>query len=115
MIVLPLCAVRRHSSVVEHFHGKEGVPSSSLGVGSIFKEAFMAEPKKLYKDPNNRVISGVCAGFAEYANLDVSIVRILTVLVALMLGGIGGVILYVVAVIIIPDKPKDEKVKEVDS
>ena len=27
--------LRRDSSVVEHFHGKEGVPSSSLGRGSM--------------------------------------------------------------------------------
>ncbi len=34
--LLQLSEVRRLSSVVEHFHGKEGVSSSSLEGGSIF-------------------------------------------------------------------------------
>lgn len=36
----------RDSSVVEHFHGKEGVPSSSLGHGSkkrLFSGAFLTK------------------------------------------------------------------------
>ena len=56
--------------------------------------------KRLTKS-NNKVISGVCAGVAEYFNIDPAIVRILWVL--LSFGGGTGVILYIVCSIILPN------------
>ena len=64
----------------------------------------MAEPKKLYRDMDNKMIAGVCAGLAEYFNMDVTVVRIITVLLALTAG--GGLLAYILAAIIIPPKPK---------
>jgi phage shock protein C len=46
------------------------------------------------------MIAGVCAGFAQYFELDISLVRILWLLVALF-GG-GGFIAYLICWIIIP-------------
>ena len=43
----------------------------------------MAKP--LYKLREGRIISGVCAGLAEYFNIDVNIVRICAVLIGLSL------------------------------
>ena len=43
--------------------------------------------KKLFRDPDDQVLGGVCSGLAAYFNIDVSVVRILTVLVVLF--GIG--------------------------
>ena len=37
----------------------------------------MDEKKKLHKSRNNKKICGVCAGFADYFNIDPTIVRIL--------------------------------------
>ena len=46
----------------------------------------MNEQKKLYKTEENKMICGVCAGLAEYLNMDVSIFKILwTSLIATIL------------------------------
>ena len=53
------------------------------------------------------MICGVCAGIAEYFNIDPTIVRLITVI--LSLGGIGlGVVIYIIAAIIIPFPSIDE-------
>ena len=44
--------------------------------------------KKLYKSSKNKMIDGVCAGFAEYYNIDSTMVRIGLVLFSAM-GGAG--------------------------
>lgn len=56
--------------------------------------------KQLYRSEKNRVIAGVCAGLAEYFNLDPVIVRIFAVLITLF-GG-SGVLLYFILWIVIP-------------
>lgn len=61
-------------------------------------------PRKLYRDTKNRMISGVCAGLADYLDLDVSIIRLIWVLFTLMSAGIGGVLLYFILVLVIPPK-----------
>ena len=61
------------------------------------------EGKRLYKDRQNQMLCGVCAGAAEYFNIDVTLVRLL--FVALGLAGGGGVIFYIIAAVVMPDKP----------
>lgn len=39
----------------------------------------MASEKKLYKKTSEKKICGVCAGLAEYLNMDVTVVRLLFV------------------------------------
>jgi len=65
------------------------------------------EPKKLYRS-ENRMIAGVCAGIAEYFNIDPTIVRIIFVLL-LLPGGLPGFLPYVLLWIVIPNKPTVEK------
>lgn len=43
----------------------------------------MASEKKLYKKTSEKKICGVCAGLAEYLNMDVTVVRLLFVLLSL--------------------------------
>ncbi len=61
------------------------------------------ENKRLYKDRQNQMLCGVCAGAAEYLNIDVTLVRLL--FVALGLAGASGVLLYIIAAVVMPDKP----------
>ena len=56
--------------------------------------------KKLYRDPQNGMIAGVCAGVAEYFGWDPTWVRLGWALFTL-LGG-SGLILYLIAAIIMP-------------
>jgi phage shock protein PspC (stress-responsive transcriptional regulator) len=57
--------------------------------------------KKMYRDPQDRVIGGVANGMAAYFNIDVTLVRVLFVL-SILLGG-SGLIAYVVLWIILPE------------
>ena len=34
------------------------------------------QPKKLYRSSTNRMLGGVCAGLAEYWNLDPTLIRV---------------------------------------
>ena len=56
--------------------------------------------KRLHKVSRGKMIDGVCAGFAEYLNLDPTIVRLIWVLLSMCYG--GGVLLYIIAMIIMP-------------
>ena len=59
--------------------------------------------KKLYKSRENRVLCGVCGGIGEYFNIDPVIVRI--ILVVLCCVGFSGIIAYILAAIIMPERP----------
>ncbi|MDD2994397.1 MAG: PspC domain-containing protein [Pygmaiobacter sp.] len=61
------------------------------------------ENKRLYKDRQNQMLCGVCAGVAEYFNIDVTLVRLL--FVALGFAGGSGLWIYIIAAVIMPDKP----------
>ena len=66
-----------------------------------------ASPQKMMRPPKNspdRKIAGVCAAFAEYFDVDVTIVRVVWLIVALF-GG-GGVLAYIIALIVIPEAPE---------
>ena len=59
--------------------------------------------KRLYKSKKDQKIDGVCAGIAEYFNIDPTLVRLAAVVFCL-LGG-SGVLAYIVAMIVIPRDP----------
>ena len=58
---------------------------------------------RLYRDEQHKKIGGVCAGLAEYFNVDVSLVRVLF-LVAMFAGG-GGFLAYVILWVVVPNQP----------
>ena len=58
--------------------------------------------KRLYKNTDDVVIAGVCSGLAEYLNMDVSLVRILTVAIVLFTG--VGIIPYILFALLLPNK-----------
>jgi len=66
------------------------------------------ERKQLYRSGVDRYISGVCGGLAEYFNIDSNLIRIIFVILAFF-GGIG-IILYIAALIIVPENPHQETV-----
>jgi len=66
--------------------------------------------KRLYKSRTERMIDGVCGGIAEYLGLDVTLLRVLWVLLTLF-GG-TGIILYIVAMIVMPAAPPGTVVAE---
>lgn len=61
--------------------------------------------KKLYRSTDQRMIAGVCGGIAEYFDIDVTIVRLIGILL-LLPGAFPGFIPYVVMWIVVPNKLK---------
>jgi phage shock protein C len=58
--------------------------------------------KTLRRSRTNRIVAGVCGGIAEYLGMDPVLVRI--VMVVLALAGGGGVVLYLLAWVLIPEE-----------
>ena len=60
--------------------------------------------KRLYRSRENAMLAGVCGGIGEYFDIDPTIVRLAWVI----LGFCGGVGLwaYVIAAVIIPQRPQ---------
>ena len=60
--------------------------------------------KRLYKSNENKMLDGVCGGIAEYFDVDPTLVRLAWVI----LGFCGGMGLwaYIIAAIIIPQRPQ---------
>jgi phage shock protein C len=59
------------------------------------------ETKKL-KRSRDKMLGGVCAGVAEYFDLDPTLVRIAYVLLSICSIGFPGLLLYIVLLIIMP-------------
>ncbi len=64
----------------------------------------MAEKTKRLTKSNNKMLSGVCAGIAEFINLDPTVVRLVWVLLTAMTGFVPGILAYVIAAVIMPEK-----------
>jgi len=58
--------------------------------------------RRLYRDPDNRILGGVCSGIGAYLNIDPIIVRIIFILLAIP--GMGsGIVIYLILWIVIPE------------
>ena len=58
--------------------------------------------KKLYRSKSNRMIAGVCAGVAEYLNIDPTVIRVIWAIAAF---GTLGILAYIACALIIPETP----------
>jgi phage shock protein PspC (stress-responsive transcriptional regulator) len=71
---------------------------------------FQSADKKLYRDMDERVIAGVCAGIGHYVNIEAKWIRLIALLTVL-LGG-SGVLVYALLWIIMPKaKSRIEKME----
>jgi len=57
-------------------------------------------PKRLFRSKDDKTIAGVCSGIAEYLEIDPVIIRLLLVL--LIFGYGAGILMYLLALLIIP-------------
>ncbi len=60
--------------------------------------------KRLFKSATDKKLDGVCAGIAEYLNIDPTVIRLLWVLATLFVG--AGILAYILAAIVMPRKPE---------
>ena len=56
--------------------------------------------RKLYRDPDDRVLGGVCSGLGAFFNIDPIIIRL--IFVALFFGGGSGLFFYLILWIVVP-------------
>jgi phage shock protein C len=61
-------------------------------------------PKKLMRSSTNKKLGGVCAGLADYLDLDVTLVRVLWVIIGFCAAG-TGILVYLVLWIVLPLAP----------
>lgn len=66
--------------------------------------------KRLFRDTDNAVLGGVCAGLGHYFDVDKTIIRILFVLLFVFFG--SGILLYLILLFIVPEaKTTTEKIE----
>lgn len=58
--------------------------------------------KKYYRNPDDKVIAGVCSGFGAYTGIDTLWVRIAFVLLVIFTNGFG-ILLYIILALLIPE------------
>ena len=61
--------------------------------------------KKLYKSNTDKKLDGVCAGIAEYFDVDPTVIRLAWVIFSLC-GG-SGLLAYIICAIVMPRMPVD--------
>jgi phage shock protein C len=59
--------------------------------------------KRLYRSRSERWLAGVCGGIGDYFNTDPTVIRVIFILAALILG--GGVLIYLILWLLIPLEP----------
>ena len=59
---------------------------------------------KLYRIEQGKMLCGVCMGISDYLNIDVTVIRLIWAVLTVFSVG-TGLLLYVVAAIIMPEKP----------
>jgi phage shock protein PspC (stress-responsive transcriptional regulator) len=57
--------------------------------------------RRMYRDPDNRVLGGVCGGLGAYLNIDPVIIRVILVLLLICYG--FGLLLYIILWIVVPE------------
>lgn len=60
--------------------------------------------KKLYRSKENRVFAGIIGGIGEYFEVDPVLIRVMWLLIVVFTGFVPGVIAYVIATFIVPEK-----------
>jgi phage shock protein C len=69
------------------------------------------ETKVLVRSRKGRMVAGVCAGLADYFGMDVTLVRVIVAVAAVITGGVG-VLAYLAAWAIIPEEGEKTSIAE---
>jgi phage shock protein C len=61
--------------------------------------------RRLYRSRSNRVVGGVLAGVADYFGIDATLLRVLYAVLAIFTSFFPALVIYVIAMIVIPEEP----------
>jgi phage shock protein PspC (stress-responsive transcriptional regulator) len=101
MLVVNIEMVRRAMAIIgrpEVFGGQK------RGFSYQESSSYPHEPKRLYRSVYDKVIGGVCAGMADYFNIDASLVRIIAVIL-LLVPPFPALLAYIILWIVLPKAP----------
>ncbi|XMB71582.1 PspC domain-containing protein [Mycoplasmatota bacterium WC30] len=62
----------------------------------------MATQRKLYRDTDNAKISGVCSGLSDYLDIDVTLIRVIWLVLVLCAG--TGLLAYIIMALVVEPK-----------
>lgn len=95
-------AVKASMGTPEQFDDASGESAKQQQKDDVSDAGYIPRPRKrLYRDPENKVLSGVCSGLGAYFNIDPVIFRIIFALLAI--GGFGtGILVYFILWIATP-------------
>lgn len=65
--------------------------------------------KRLYKSKANKSIGGVIGGVGDYFDIDPVLLRVVWILIVIFTGVFPGLIAYILAMIIVPERPESQK------
>ena len=92
-------------ALVEQVAATLGMPDGSAESGSANTSAAGTEPRdtrrKMYRDPDDKRIGGVCSGLSYYFDVDVTLIRVLFIIA--LIAGLSGFWIYVILWIAIPE------------
>lgn len=92
-------------ALVEQVAATLGMPDGSAESGnntaSAGPEPSADTRRKLYRDPDDKRIGGVCSGLSYYLDVDVTLVRVLMIIA--LVAGLSGFWIYVILWIAIPE------------
>jgi len=58
--------------------------------------------RRLTRSSRHRMIAGVCGGIAEYLGVDVTVVRVLYILVSIVSVAFPGILAYIILMFVMP-------------
>ncbi len=61
--------------------------------------------KKLYRSNTNKIFAGIIGGIGEYFDVDPTLIRVLWLIFVVFTGVFPGLLVYIVAIYIIPKQP----------
>ena len=64
----------------------------------------MAANKKLYRSSDNKILAGIFGGVGDYFDVDPTVLRLGWLLVFIFTGVFPGLLAYIVAIIVVPNK-----------
>lgn len=63
----------------------------------------MSDIKKMERPRTGRMLAGVCAAIANYANIDVTVARVVYTLLTIFTA-FSGIIVYIILMLLIPEE-----------
>jgi len=61
--------------------------------------------KKLYRSQNNKILTGLLGGLAEYFDLDASLIRLGFIVLVVLTGIVPFVLAYIIGALVVPLDP----------